>query len=260
VYLGTIVLVFTIWPQSVSPLAVVAVHALCIFPELALEQVWLRAAYGAPRWPAPIGKAAALVAEALPLALALVASQLLKALGMPVLWAGGHADELGAFYLSNQCSVVATALVGAALSVLHGRLANHSRDPVVLRAHVWRATLVCGVIGVAGSLTGSYAALWVPTVFGSRFAATVPILKNDIWRLAAILAAAPLLSLLICTQRLRTFAFVHLAGLSSGLALAAWRVHSDGARGVALAIAAGHGVVFVLALIAALSQSNNERI
>ncbi len=153
--------------------------------------------------------------------------------------------------------MVATAILGAALSVLHGKLANHSHDPVGLRAHVWRATFVCALVGIAGSLAGSFAALWIPNVFGKDYEATVGILQIDIWRLAAILAAAPLLSFLICIGRLRTFALVHGAGLAGGVALAAWRVNSDGARGVALAVAAGHGIVFVLALILALKISRS---
>jgi len=61
-----------------------------------------------------------------------------------------------------------------------------------------------------------------------------------------------LLSLLICTARLRAFALVHAVGLASGLALALWLVQTDGARGVALAIALGHGVVFGMTLVLAV--------
>ncbi len=258
-YFGAILVLAEFFPAYFSPLAVVALHGLCIVPQVLLEQHWINRNYGAPRWPAPVRGALILWRDAAPMALAMLAQQALYYGGIQALPVFGKEGELGALTLSNQLTVGATSFLAAAASILHGRLALHAHEGCAYRRRVWRAAAVCVCAGAAVSFAFIVAGNWVLEHCGSKISGSItpPILAVDAWRLAPILASAPLSSTLICLHRLRLYAACHVFALLAFVIAAISLIPNHGARGAAGAVAIGC-LAFFLSTLSAVAFAFND--
>lgn len=246
IYLAALLLFAAYYRDFYTPVSVVSLHLVCIFTELFLEQIWIRHHCGAPQWPAPASEAFALWREAAPMALAVLAQQVLFNCGQPILRALGRDAEAGGLYLSNQFTIGAASFIVAPGAILHARLALHAHEGAAFRRRIWRTVLPCALAGIVISLTYPLVGGWIVRRFFKNLADSTPaILFFDTWRLAPILASVPLCSALICLGRLRAFAASQIVSALIGIITAVALVPKYGALAVAGGIATGSCVCFL---------------
>ena len=250
-YLGLILILAYFFPRYFSPVVLLALHALCIVPEVLLEQLWIQNAIGLPQWPAPTHEALKLWRDAAPMALAMLAQQVLFFLGVPALRHFGRENEMGGLTLSNQLTMVAASFFSAPAAMIQVRLAQHAADRAGFGRRVLKTTILCALAGAAISLLFPQAgAMLVRHVFKNLADSTPRILEVDAWRLTAILAGVPLSCALICRNQLRAFAFCWIVAFVSGASAAAVFIPRYGAPGAAGAVALGAAAFCVCAAFA----------
>lgn len=257
-YLGALLILAYFFPSRFSPLAVLSLHALCIVPEVLLEQLWIQKNAGLPRWPAPPREALTLWRDAAPMALAMLAQQLLFYMGVPALKQFGRESEMGAITLSTQLTMVAASFFAAPAAMIQVRLAQHADSGGFVR-RVLKITVMCALAGAAISLVFPHAGAAVVRLIFKNFSDSTPrILEIDAWRLTAILAGVPLSCALICRNRLRAFALCWGLALAVGAGGAAIFIPRHGARGAAGSIVAGCFAFCLCALIAVIFDPRNH--
>ncbi len=245
VYLIALLLFAAFYRDFFTPVSVVSLHLVCIFTELLLEQIWIRRHCCAPLWPAPASEALALWREAAPMALAVLAQQVLFNCGQPILRALGRDAEAGGLYLSNQLTIGAASFIVAPGAILHARLALHAHEGAAFRRRVWHIVVPCALAGIVISLAYPLVCGWIVRQFFKNLADSTPaILFVDTWRLAPILASVPLSSALICLGKLRAFAACHIVSALIGIGVAAALIPKYGAFAVAGGIATGSCACF----------------
>ncbi|MEI6231896.1 MAG: hypothetical protein WCT04_02505 [Planctomycetota bacterium] len=246
IYLGLVLAVSRFFPEHFHPQTVLELHLLCILPELALEQFWVRRNVGIPHWPAPVREAFNLWRESAPMAVAVLAQQLLFNSGLPILHTFGDDAESGGLYLSSQFTTAAASFIAAPAAILHARLALHAHEGPAFRRRVWQTAIPCFVAGIFVSLSYPVVTSAIVRSLFKNLADSAPaILYIDTWRLAPILATIPFASALICLGRLRAFALCHVASALIGVSLSAALVPTYGPRAAACGIALGSCLCFV---------------
>jgi hypothetical protein len=252
IYLATLLTIGAFFPVRFTPTLVVAIHLMCVLPEVLLEQLWIHRNYGAPHWPAPASEAFALWRAAAPMALAVLAQQVLFNSGLPIMRALAPNVETGGLYLSNQFTTAAASFIGAPAAILHARLALHAHEGAAFRARVWKTALPCAAAGLVVSLAYPVVTSWIVHHFFKSLADSTPaILVVDTWRLAPILTTIPLSSALICQGNLRGFAACHVVAALIGMAVSVALVPTYGPRATAGGIAVGSCacLIFVATLV-----------
>lgn len=246
IYLGAIVLIASLY-SNIAPVSIVAIHLLCTLPEVLLEQLWIRRHIGILEWPAPVRQAYELWRNAAPLALALLAQQVLFYCGVPIMRAFGREAETGGLYLSNQFSIGAASFLAVPGAILHARLALHAHEGAEFRRRVFQMTILCALVGVVVSLTFPIVTGVFVRHFFKNLADSAPaVLAIDTWRLAPILASIPLASGLICLGKLRSFSICNILAAVIGIAAAIALVPAYGTLAPAMGIVAGRLVILAL--------------
>ena len=251
-YLGTLTLAGSFFPEQFTPLRVVEIHLLCILPEVLMEQIWIHRNYGPPVWPAPASEVLTLWRAAAPMALAVLAQQVLFNSGLPIMRALDPKTETGGLYLSNQFTTAAASFVGAPAAILHARLALHAHEGAAFRARVWKTALPCAAAGLVVSLAYPVVTTWIVRHFFKSLADSTPaILYVDTWRLAPIITAIPLSSALICQGNLRGFAAAHVAAALIGITVAVTFAPEFGPRATSAGVAVGScaSLIFIACLV-----------
>ncbi|HLX61123.1 MAG TPA: hypothetical protein VKX17_07550 [Planctomycetota bacterium] len=257
-YLGALMILAWFFPNYFSPSAVVSIHALCAVVQVLLDQFWIQRNYGPALWPAPARDALELWRSGAPMALAMLAQQAMFYMGLPLLRHFARDNEMGALTLSNQFTIGAASFIGAPAAIIHARLAQHQGEGRAFLRRVLRATILCALAGIALSLAFPFIGGFIVRHVFQNFADSTPkILSIDGWRLAPILASAPLASAVICLNRLRAFATCWIFALLTGLAVAAILIPRfpaaagsyNGAIGAASAVVAGSFAFFVFSAL-----------
>jgi O-antigen/teichoic acid export membrane protein len=184
---------------------------------------------------------------ALPFTLATAAATLYSQGAVIIVSLLAGADELGYFSLSVRAVQLLLVLPGLAISVALPIFARAARDDRVRLAYALGRTFeVSLLLGAFVALAVAVGAPIAVTIFGPKFAGSVPLLAIQSTGLGASFVGGVWANGLLGLGQYRQILAINVMGLVVGSALIVVLVLIDGVRGAAIATAVWEGAVVVL--------------